>query len=153
MLSPEFVWKSSKAAGFMFLCSVSGMLMTHYVVYSDFWNILPFAASWKDWYAAIHTPHLAFQNRGPHNTARNTITFHFSEVFMCTVRQITYSCPVELPFIVTTRLSQRNRSCWRRSVIQSNLRQRLWQMQALKAAVKAREVEKVSQGCPFNRIG
>jgi hypothetical protein len=30
--------------------------------------------------------------------------FHFSEMFMCTVRQITYSCPVEFPFIVTTRL-------------------------------------------------
>jgi hypothetical protein len=45
---------------------------------------------------------------------------------MCTVRQI-YSCPVEFPFIETTR--------------------------ALIAALKAREVDKVSQGCPFNRIG
>jgi hypothetical protein len=35
-LSPELVWKSGKAAKFMFLCSVSGMLMTHYVVFSDF---------------------------------------------------------------------------------------------------------------------
>jgi hypothetical protein len=26
---------------------------------------------------------------------------------MCTVQQITYSCPVEFPFIVTTRLGQR----------------------------------------------
>jgi hypothetical protein len=31
-LSPELVWKFGKAEGFMFLCTVSGMLVTHYVM-------------------------------------------------------------------------------------------------------------------------
>jgi hypothetical protein len=58
-LSPQLVWKSGKAAGFMFLRSVSGMLMTHYVVFSDFRNILPFAASWKKTVISgnAHTPY------------------------------------------------------------------------------------------------
>jgi hypothetical protein len=35
-LSPQLVWKSGKPAGFVSLHSVSGPLMTHYVVFSDF---------------------------------------------------------------------------------------------------------------------
>jgi hypothetical protein len=81
-----------------------------------------------------------------------TITFHFSEMFMCTVRQITYSCPLEFPFIAT-RLGQRNKLLAQISYPNQFATAIMTSTGTLIAALKAREVQKVSQGCPFNRIG
>jgi hypothetical protein len=71
---------------------------------------------------------------------------------MFTFRQITYSCPVEFPFIVTTRLGQRNKLLAQISYPNQLATAIVTSTGALIAALKARVVE-VSQGCPFNRIG
>jgi hypothetical protein len=71
---------------------------------------------------------------------------------MCTVRQITYSCLVEFPFIVT-RLSLRNKLLAQINYPNQFATAIVRSTGALIAALKAREVEKFSQGCPFNRIG
>jgi hypothetical protein len=79
-----------------------------------------------------------------------TITFHFSKTYMCTVRQTEFSCPVEFPFLAT-RLSLRNKLLAQISYPKQFATAILTSTGALIAALKAREVEKVSQGCPFNR--
>jgi hypothetical protein len=72
---------------------------------------------------------------------------------MCTVRQITYSCPVQFPFIVTTRVGKKQKLLAQISYPNQFLTAIMTSTGALIAALKAREVEKVSQGCPFKRIG
>jgi hypothetical protein len=96
-----------------------------------------------------HTP-FGIPETAPTQLIIRTITFHFSEMFMCTVRQITYSCPVEFPFIVT-RLGQRNTLL--AQISYPNQFATAIDTGDLIAALKARDVEKVSEGCPFNRIG
>jgi hypothetical protein len=75
-------------------------------------------------------------------------------MFMCTVRQITYSCPVYFPFIVTTRLGhKKQRLLAQISYPNQFVTAIVTSTGALIATLKAREVEKVSQGCPFYRTG
>jgi hypothetical protein len=70
-------------------------------------------------------------------------------MFMCTVRQITYSCPVEFPLIVTTRLKLLAQISYPNQFATAIMTS----TGALIAPLQTREVDKVSQGCPFNRIG
>jgi maleate cis-trans isomerase len=72
---------------------------------------------------------------------------------MCTVRQITYSCPV-VP-IHSNNVAQPKKQKLQAQISYPNQFATVivTSTGALIAALKAREVEKVSQGCPFNRIG
>jgi hypothetical protein len=61
--------------------------------------------------------------------------------------------PSRVPIIITTRLGQRNKLQVQISYPKQFATAIVTSTGALIAALKAREVEKVSQGCPFNRIG
>jgi maleate cis-trans isomerase len=75
-------------------------------------------------------------------------------MFMCTVRQITYSCPVEFPFIVPIEARPNKQKLLAQISYPNQFATAIvTSTGALIAALKAREVEKVSQRCPFNRIG
>jgi hypothetical protein len=73
-------------------------------------------------------------------------------MFMCTVRQITYSCPVE--FIHSNEARPKKHKLLAHISYPNQFATAIvTSTGALIAALKAREVEKVSQGCSFNRIG
>jgi hypothetical protein len=76
-------------------------------------------------------------------------------MFMCTVRQITYSCPVE--FIHSKNEARPKKQKLLAQISYPNqfatVTLTVTSTRALIAALKAREVERVSQGCPFKRIG
>jgi hypothetical protein len=62
-------------------------------------------------------------------------------MFMCTVRQITYSCPVEFPFIVATRLRPKKQKLLAQISYPNQLATAIvTSTGALIAALKAREV-------------
>jgi hypothetical protein len=102
---------------------------------------------------AIHTLHLAFQNipNTPHNTY-----YHVS-----LLGNVYVHSPADNIFLPSRVPNHSNNEA--RPKKQKLLAQISYPKQfatatvtstgALKAALKAREVEKVSQGCPFNRIG
>jgi hypothetical protein len=102
----------------------------------------------KDGDKQQYTPHLAFENRP--NTAHN-ITFHFSEMFMCAVQQITYSCPV-VPIHSNEDRPKKQKLLAQISYPNQFATAIVTSTGALIAALQVREVEKASQGCPFNRI-
>jgi maleate cis-trans isomerase len=64
-------------------------------------------------------------------------------MFKCAVRQVTYSCTVEFPFTVTTRLGQRNKLLAQISYPNQFATAIVTSTGALIAALKAREVQKV----------
>jgi maleate cis-trans isomerase len=72
---------------------------------------------------------------------------------MCTVRQITYSCPVEFIYSNNEARPKKQKLLAQISYRNQFATATVTSTGALIAALKAREVEKVSQGCPFNRIG
>jgi hypothetical protein len=71
---------------------------------------------------------------------------------MCTVRQITYSCPIDFPLIVNEARSKNQKLLTQISYTNQFATAIVTSTGTLIAALKAREVE-ASQGCPFNRIG
>jgi hypothetical protein len=77
------------------------------------------------------------------------ITFHFSEMFMCTVRQINIFLPSRVP-IHSNNEAQPKKQKFLAQITYPN--QFATAIVTSTGALQAREVEKISQGCPFNRI-
>jgi hypothetical protein len=99
---------------------------------------------------AIHTPHLAFQNSP--NTAHNTY-YHVS--LLGNVYMHSPADNIFLPSRVPIHSKNEARPKKQKQINYPNhfATAIVTSTGTLIAALKAREVEKVSQGCPFNRIG
>jgi maleate cis-trans isomerase len=72
---------------------------------------------------------------------------------MCTVRQTTYSCLVEFIHSNNEARPQKQKLLAQISYRNQFATAIVTSTGALIAALKAREVEKVNQECPFNRMG
>jgi maleate cis-trans isomerase len=72
---------------------------------------------------------------------------------MCTVRQITYSCPVEFIHSNNKARPKKHKLLAQISYTNQFATAIVTSTGTLIAALQAREVEKVSQVCPFNRTG
>jgi hypothetical protein len=74
-------------------------------------------------------------------------------MFMCTIQQITYSCPVEFIHSHNEARPKKQKLLAQISYPHQFATAIVTSTGAQIAALKARVVEKVSQGCPFSRIG
>jgi hypothetical protein len=104
-------------------------------------------------YGAIHTPHLAFQNSP--NTAHNT-SYHVS--LLGNVYVHSPADNIFLPSRVSIHSDNEARPKKHKLLAQISYPKQfataiVTSTGALIAALQAREVEKVSQRCPFNRTG
>jgi hypothetical protein len=118
--------ESGKDARFLLLYSVSLACLWLTIWYREGWNILLLVASWKKTVISSNKD-TASGIPEQRSIKHSSYCYHVSlleNVYVHSRADCIFLPSKEFPFIVTNRLRQRNRSCWRRSVIQSNLRQR-----------------------------
>jgi hypothetical protein len=124
--SPELGWKSGKDARFLLLSSMSLACLWLTMWYKEGWYIQLFVASWKKTVISSNK-HTASGIPEQAPTQHCSWYYHVSlleNVYVHSPADWIFLPSKVFPFIVTTWLCQRNTSCWRRSVIQTNLRQR-----------------------------
>jgi hypothetical protein len=90
----------------------------------------------------------------PEQLIIRTITFHFSEMFMCYSPAVNIFLPSRVPIHSNNEARPKKQKLLAQFSYPNQFATAIvTSAGALIAALKAREIEKVSQGCPFNRIG